>query len=122
MVKGLKLKHLGFKKFFKTIADTSMRQANVELLMGHNIGVSSSYHKPQEEELIEDYLNAIPDLTISETEALRKQNTEIQQQFMVIMRSLDTRLDRIELERLKEEAETIGRTPYFRRLWMLTCR
>ena len=33
--------------------------------MGHNIGVSESYYKPTESEVMEDYLKAIELLTIS---------------------------------------------------------
>jgi hypothetical protein len=33
-----------------------MKPINVELTMGHNIGVSASYYKPQEHEVLEDYL------------------------------------------------------------------
>ncbi len=99
-----------FRKYFKTRAERSMKSITVELLMGHSIGVSNSYYKPPEKELIKEYLKAIPDLTISETEELKKQNTEMQQQFREIMKSLETRLDRIELERLKEKAVTDNKT------------
>ena len=41
-----------------------MRPANVEILMGHDIGVSESYWRPTEHELLEDYLKAVPMLSI----------------------------------------------------------
>jgi len=41
-----------------------MLAANVELLLGHDIGVSSSYYKPREKDLLADYLKAVPNLTI----------------------------------------------------------
>jgi hypothetical protein len=41
-----------------------MLAANVELLLGHEIGVSSSYYKPREKDLLYDYLKAVPNLTI----------------------------------------------------------
>ena len=42
-----------------------MKSINVEILMGHTIGVSDSYYKPSESEILADYLKAIPILTIS---------------------------------------------------------
>jgi hypothetical protein len=43
-----------------------MRSINVESLMGHSIGVSNSYYRPTEDKLLDDYLKAIPFLTISD--------------------------------------------------------
>ena len=42
-----------------------MKSINVEITMGHNIGVSGSYYKPSEKEVLEDYLKAIDLLTIN---------------------------------------------------------
>ena len=57
----------GFRKFYKTRAEQTMRPANVELTMGHDIGVSKSYYKPTEKEILEDYLKAVDDLCIYAT-------------------------------------------------------
>ena len=54
----------GFRKFFKTQAEQHMKAANVEMLMGHDLGISKSYYKPQEKEVLEDYLKAVKNLTI----------------------------------------------------------
>ena len=54
----------GFRKYYKTHAEQVMRPINVELTMGHNIGVSASYYKPTEREVLEDYLKAADMLTI----------------------------------------------------------
>ena len=54
----------GFRKFFKTHAEQSMRPINVEMLMGHSTGVSDSYYRPNENELLSDYLNAVESITI----------------------------------------------------------
>jgi hypothetical protein len=54
----------GFCKFFNTQAEQSMLAANVDLLLGHDIGASSSYYKPREKDLLSDYLKAVPNLTI----------------------------------------------------------
>lgn len=56
----------GFRKFFKTHAEQVMRPINVELLMGHSIGISDSYYKPKESEVLKDYLNAVELLSLDE--------------------------------------------------------
>jgi hypothetical protein len=50
----------GFRKLFKTRAQVAMKPIHVEMLMGHNVGLEASYYKPSENELMEDYLKAIP--------------------------------------------------------------
>jgi hypothetical protein len=55
----------GYRKAFKTRAEQVMRPANVEILMGHDIGVSESYWRPTEKEVLQDYLKAVPLLIIS---------------------------------------------------------
>jgi hypothetical protein len=41
-----------------------MKSINVEIIMGHTIGVSDSYYKPTDIEILEDYLKTIDVLTI----------------------------------------------------------
>jgi polyhydroxyalkanoate synthesis regulator phasin len=45
--------------------------------MGHNIGVSGSYYKPTEKEVLQDYLKAIDLLTISDENKLSKKIKEL---------------------------------------------
>ncbi|MGB8160119.1 MAG: hypothetical protein WCE93_08240 [Nitrososphaeraceae archaeon] len=54
----------GFCKFYKIRAEQVMRPVNVELTMGHDIGVSKSYYKPTEKEILGDYLHAVELLSI----------------------------------------------------------
>ena len=49
----------GFRKFYKSRTEQVMRPINVEITMGHDIGVSASYYKPTEHEVLEDYLKAV---------------------------------------------------------------
>jgi len=56
----------GFRKFFKSQCEKSMKSIHVEMLMGHSLGLGDSYYRPTEEELLESYLKAVPDLTIIE--------------------------------------------------------
>jgi integrase len=63
----------GFRKWFKTRAESVMRPINVEILMGHSVGISDSYYRPNEMEILNDYLNAVPLLQISEVEEARRE-------------------------------------------------
>jgi hypothetical protein len=63
----------GFRKYYKTVCEQVMKPANIELLIGHTIGISSSYYKPTENQLLEDYLKAVDSLTISKEYRLEKQ-------------------------------------------------
>ena len=68
----------GFRKAFKTICENSgMKSINIELLLGHNIGISGSYYKPTEKEVLLDYLNAVDFLTISDENKLSKKLKEL---------------------------------------------
>jgi len=63
----------GFRKWFKTQSEISgMKPINVEILMGHSVGLSDSYYRATESELLEDYLKAFDFLTINEENRLRK--------------------------------------------------
>jgi hypothetical protein len=68
----------GIRKFYKSRAEQVMKPINVEITMGHNIGVSASYYKPTEREVMEDYLKAVPMLTTnSDNLILHKQVQEL---------------------------------------------
>jgi hypothetical protein len=57
-----------------------MKSINVEITMGHNIGVSGSYYKPTEKEVLEDYLKAVELLTINNNQKiLEKQINELKE-------------------------------------------
>ncbi len=53
-----------------------MRPINVEITMGHDIGISASYYKPTEREVLEDYLKAVPLLTINGDDLILKKQVE----------------------------------------------
>jgi hypothetical protein len=44
-----------------------MKPINVETLMGHGTGISDSYYRPTENDLVEDYLKLVEHLTIKDT-------------------------------------------------------
>jgi hypothetical protein len=57
-----------------------MKPINVEVLMSHSTGVSDSYYRPLEKELLEDYLKAVDLLTInSDKLILQKQVLELKE-------------------------------------------
>jgi integrase len=87
----------GFRKWFKTRCELAgMMPINIEILMGHSVGISDSYYRATERELLEDYLKAIDSLTINEENRLRKkvESTEIEK----------SRLDQLELALKRLEA------------------
>ena len=57
----------GFRKYFKTNAERAVKTIDVEKMMGH----AENYYKPSEEHLLEQYIKAVPELTISEEEEIR---------------------------------------------------
>jgi hypothetical protein len=70
----------GFRKFYKSHAEQVMRPINVEITMGHDIGISASYYKPTAKEVLEDYLKATDLLTIhGDKLVLLKQVTELKE-------------------------------------------
>jgi integrase len=67
------------RKYFKTHAELAgMKPINVETLMGHSTGISDSYYRPTEKNLLDDYLRAVPPLTVSEVEEVRHQSLEVE--------------------------------------------
>jgi hypothetical protein len=52
-----------FRKF-KTQTERAMKSLNVEILIGHDIGLANSYYKPSEQELLADYIKSVDLLTI----------------------------------------------------------
>ena len=48
-----------------------MKSINVEILMGHSVGISDSYYRPTEIEIMQDYLKAVDALTVSQENRLR---------------------------------------------------
>ena len=55
----------GYRKFFKTRMEMSgVKPIITEMLMGHTIGVSGSYMKPTLDEMVNEYVKAVPNLTV----------------------------------------------------------
>jgi hypothetical protein len=54
-----------------------MKPINVETLMGHSTGISDSYYRPTENDLLDDYLKVVDQLMINDTRKLRAEAQEI---------------------------------------------
>ena len=55
----------GFRKFFKTRCEIAgMSNLTSEYLLNHSTGISDSYFRPSERDLLSDYLKVLPNLTI----------------------------------------------------------
>jgi hypothetical protein len=69
----------GFRKFYKTRAEQVMKPINVEITMGHNIGLSSCYYKPTEKEVLQDYLKAVEFLTVNNLNRLQEKIVSLEE-------------------------------------------
>ncbi len=98
----------GFRKFFKTHAEQVMRPINVEILMGHSTGISDSYYRPTEKQLIDDYLKAMDMLTISKAEELERKLMVQEARFEKKVQDLDAKLNLILGRELTEVVEALS--------------
>jgi hypothetical protein len=86
----------GYRKWFKTQCELAgMKSINIEILMGHSIGISDSYYRITEGELLENYLKAVDLLTISENNILRERMTELSEN---TSRAVEAELRKIDSE------------------------
>jgi integrase len=73
----------GFRKYFKTQAEQSrMHSAKIEILMGHSLGVSDSYIRFTEDQLLEEYLAVVEYLTINQNVVLINRSIKKQSEYM----------------------------------------
>ncbi len=66
-----------FRKWFKTRCEIAgMKPINIEKLLSHSIGISNSYYRPTENELLEDYLRIMDLLSIDKENSLKRKLNE----------------------------------------------
>ena len=72
----------GFRKWYKTQCEMAgMKSINIEKLMGHSLGMSTnSYYRATSDEILKDYLKALPFLTISSEIRLQRQMEQVVEQ------------------------------------------
>ena len=75
----------GYRKFFKTrMVMSGVKPIITEMLMGHTIGVSGSYMKPTQDEMVSEYVKAVPNLTIlGEMGEKADRNGELKRQILL---------------------------------------
>lgn len=62
------------RKWFKTRCEVAgMKPINVEKLLSHSIGISNSYYRPTENEILDDYLKVVNSLSIDNNSKLQKE-------------------------------------------------
>ena len=89
-----------------------MRPLNVEITLGHDIGLSGSYYKPTEKEVLEDYLKAVNLLIINNTQkVLEKQINELKENskdneyiIKAKLHEKDEQIQELNNDKIKEDA------------------
>jgi hypothetical protein len=70
----------GFRKWFKTRCELAgVKSLVTETLMGHSTGITDSYYRPLEAELLDEYLKAVGLLTISDDRRLQREVLELKE-------------------------------------------
>ncbi len=95
-----------YRKWFKTRCEIAgMKPINIEKLLSHSIGISNSYYRPTDNELLEDYLKVSDFLIIDKQEKLQKElhkyEQKNQEEVYTIKGKLQERED--EIKELKQK-------------------
>jgi integrase/recombinase XerD len=62
----------GFRKWYtKQLVDSKVNPEIREMLLGHKIGLAGVYYRPTAQDMLNEYMKAIPLLTISDEERLK---------------------------------------------------
>jgi integrase len=68
----------GFRKWFKTRCEMGgMKPINVETLLNHSTGISDSYYRPREEEILSEYLAIVDHLSINTESKIKAELEEM---------------------------------------------
>ncbi len=94
----------GFRKYFKTQAEQArIPSIKIELLMGHSLGVTDSYIRFSEEQMLEDYIQGIEHLTVNQNIVLINKSIKQQSQYMQQSLKEMEEKHKKEIESLKEK-------------------
>jgi hypothetical protein len=99
-----------YRKVFKSRCEIGgMKPINVEKLLSHSIGISNSYYRPTENELLEDYLKVSDLLQIDQQGQLQKELHQYQQKnqedTLIIKGKMQERDEDIEALKKKHESD-----------------
>jgi integrase len=107
----------GFRKFFQSAATAAgMKPIHVEYLMGHSLGITGHYFRPQEDEVLQDYLKAVDALTIDKDQKtanlLQKQVAELAEKNEESNQIISTKLaeKEKEAEEMKKQITELTKT------------
>lgn len=90
------------RKWFKTRCEIGgMKPINIEILLSHSVGISNSYYRPTETELIEDYLKVSDLLVIDKEARLERELKTSEQQVKEKLQERDE-----EVTKIREEAQS----------------
>lgn len=83
----------GIRKFtMTTMANAKINPEIREMLLGHSIAISTAYFRPTEQEMLDEYLEVVDDLTVNEENRLKRENeelkTELEERFSIFASQL----------------------------------
>jgi integrase len=79
----------GFRKYYKTqMEQARVPSIKIELLLGHSIGISDSYAKFSEKEMLDDFLLGVDYLTVNQNIVLINKSLKKQEETIQIVKSL----------------------------------
>ncbi len=113
----------GFRKFFKVECERFTKSLFVEIFMGHATGVTASYMKPPIENMIEEYVKAIPGITIMTSREIKSER-EMRMTFLLLSGKFTKQeieekrfadlpyleLQKVMVERLEDEKEKASKS------------
>jgi integrase len=69
------------KKFNSICIENNVNHYVKEMLMGHkkNLGLDINYFRPQQNQLLQEYLKVVDDLTVNDENRLKRENQELKQ-------------------------------------------
>ena len=86
----------GFRKFFtKQLVDSKVGPEIREMLLGHNIGLAGAYYKPTEDEMLDEYMKAVDNLTIDPANRLQRKVEKLEVEASQLQR-LQSAVQRLE--------------------------
>jgi hypothetical protein len=88
----------GFRKRFKTRCEIAgVRPLNVECMLGHDTGIAgSAYYRPSDNELLDDYLKAIPSLQVSEVAHVKQELVQTEKNFQAQVHDMKLVVDSLQ--------------------------
>lgn len=104
-----KLAH-GLRKAFRSKAGQVMHHMNVELIMGHKTtGTTETYWRPSEQEVLEDYLQAVPLLSVNSSGSVGGGEDKTAEHLTQRIKEIETKLSGFQslLERLNQGKKQI---------------